>query len=122
MTEKYTEQQWADEGRRRFGANMQTWRFVCPVCGHEASVSDWLAAGATEGEVAFSCVGRHRPGAKDAFADGDNSLGCTYAGGGLFRMNPVQVVRDGLPALCLFAFASSSHVEPPAVTLDGRLA
>lgn len=49
-------------------------------------VSDWVAAGAGEGEIAFSCVGRRNP----AFTD------CDYAGGGLFRLNPIKVVMpDG---------------------------
>lgn len=56
------------------------WRFVCPVCKHEASVSEYRAAGAPDSAIAFSCIGR--------WADG---VGCDYAGGGLFRLNPVHI-------------------------------
>ena len=81
---------WNAEGERRFGVDRMAWRFVCPVCKHVASVADWKAVGATEGEVAFSCVGRHIDGAKSAF-EGKGEGPCTYAGGGLFRLNPVHV-------------------------------
>ncbi len=115
-----SESDWKAEAARRFGPDPMAWRFVCPVCGHVASVKDWRDAGAGNGEVAFSCVGRHRQGAKDAFAQGDASKGCTYAGGGLFRLNPVHVVREDGQAYDVFEFAAP--VVPPSVTLDGRLA
>jgi hypothetical protein len=88
-----THEEWLAEGRRRFGDDIMRWRFVCPSCGHVASVQDWKNAGATEGEVAFSCVGR-RTGGSAAF--GERGKGpCNYAGGGLFRINPVSIVKDG---------------------------
>jgi hypothetical protein len=91
---KYTHEQWIEEAKRRFGDDPMDWRFVCPVCGHVASVRDWKDAGAAEGEVAFSCVGRHIEGSKAAFEQSGEGP-CTYAGGGLFRLNPVEVTRDG---------------------------
>jgi hypothetical protein len=87
-----TYEQWLAEGYRRFGEDRRSWRFVCPVCGHAATPADWLAVGASQGEIAFSCVGRRIEGAKEAFAQGDNGKGCTYAGGGLFKLNPVDVL------------------------------
>jgi len=45
----YTE--WKAEGQRRFGKNKLNWRFVCPSCGHIASVQDWRDAGAPDGAV-----------------------------------------------------------------------
>lgn len=96
--------EWKAEAERRFGPDPMKWRFVCPSCGHIASTMCWKLAGATQGEVAFSCVGRHRDGAKEAFAGGDNSKGCTYAGGGLIKLNPVTVTSDG-KSTELFEFA-----------------
>ena len=64
MTIEMTHEEWTAEAERRFGKNAHDWKFVCPSCGHVASVRDWKEAGATEGEVAFSCVGR-RTGAAD---------------------------------------------------------
>jgi hypothetical protein len=77
--------------RARFGNDPMGWRFVCPSCGHIAAVRDWKGAGAPEGAVAFSCVGRWLG------ADGDRTFRrqggpCNYAGGGLFPLNPVRVV------------------------------
>jgi hypothetical protein len=83
-----THQEWHAEGVRRFGPDMKTWRFVCPSCGHVATVQDWLDAGASEGEVAFSCVGRHLPNPTEMFVKPGP---CNYAGGGLFAINPLQV-------------------------------
>jgi len=88
VAESYTVEQWRNEGQRRFGPDHMQWRFVCPSCGHVASVQDWNDAGATESEVAFSCIGRWTGQGKKIF----NKPGpCNYAGGGLFRLNPVLV-------------------------------
>lgn len=88
-----TRDQWVAEARRRFGPDPLNWRFVCPACGHIASACDWRDAGAPEGAVGFSCVGRWLPTARDAFAKGPGP--CNYAGGGLIGLNPVRVVHDG---------------------------
>lgn len=87
-----TFEQWNEEGERRFGTDRAKWRFVCPVCKHVASAQDWRDAGAPEGALAFSCVGRWLEAPRRAFED--SGVGpCNYAGGGLFRLNPVRVVR-----------------------------
>lgn len=97
-----TERAWNKEGERLFGKDRMRWRFVCPVCGHVASVADWKKVGATEGEVAFSCVGRHVPGAREAFTKGKGP--CTYAGGGLIGMNPVRIKRANGKTTDVFEF------------------
>jgi hypothetical protein len=96
-----TLEEWIQEGERRFGPDRLNWKFVCPVCGHIASAGDWKAAGAREAEVAFSCIGRHIPGSRSAFEDKGEGP-CNYAGGGLFRLNPVQIDENEDR---LFAFA-----------------
>jgi len=82
------------------------WRFVCPVCKTEMAVEDWKRVGATEGEVAFSCIGRHIEGAQPAFRR-TKAGPCDYAGGGLFRLNPVTVTKDGKEHQ-VFAFAEDT--------------
>jgi hypothetical protein len=67
-----------------------------------ASVRDWKAAGAGEGEVAFSCVGRHLPRAKEL---GQRPGPCNYAGGGLFKLNPMTVVMEDGGEADRFEFA-----------------
>jgi hypothetical protein len=96
-----TYEEWITEARRRFGDDASKWAFVCPSCGHVATVKDWRDAGAPEGEIAFSCVGRHLPGASDV---GERSSPCNYAGGGLFRLNPTEVEGEHY-----FAFASEAR-------------
>ena len=86
----FTHAEWVAEAERRFGKDAMSWRFVCPSCGHVASVRDWKDAGATEGEVAFSCVGRRLANAMAAIFEKGKGP-CNYAGGGLFQLNPVTV-------------------------------
>ena len=84
-----TESDWYAEGEKRFGKDRLKWRFKCPSCGYVASVQDWKDAGASSGEVAFSCIGRALGNKKEMY---DKTGGpCNYAGGGLFRINPVKV-------------------------------
>lgn len=105
--------EWRAEGVRLFGEDMFAWRFVCPCCGHVAKVADWRDAGAPEGAVAFSCVGRWTGGGTGAgffvAREGDPqkapTVPCNYAGGGLFGLNPVEVIDpDGIHRH-VFAFA-----------------
>jgi hypothetical protein len=91
----------------RFGADAKAWRFVCPSCGHVASVADWQAAGAGEGEIAFSCVGRALGSSEKIFTKSGGP--CNYAGGGLFAVNPLLVVMPGGRERPAFAFASEGR-------------
>lgn len=105
---KMTEQEWRDEAVRRFGPDEMQWRFVCPSCGHVASVQDWKDVGATEGEVAFSCVGRHMENAKQMC---QRPGPCNYAGGGLIGLNPVSITREDGKETRVFAFAEPVKEE-----------
>lgn len=91
---------WQEAGRKRYGANTSTWRFACPSCGFVATPADWREAGAPEGAIAFSCVGRWLGPSTDAFQIGAESPKgpCNYAGGGLFRINPIGVMDPDLGA------------------------
>lgn len=103
----YTFSEWKAEGERRFGADRMRWRFVCPVCKHVASGADYRDAGAPEGAIAFSCIGRYLDNKSlEAFA-GKQTGPCTYAGGGLFRLNPIRVTHATGRASELFAFAEA---------------
>lgn len=103
-----TQDEWRAQATALFGPDPMDWKFVCPSCCHVASVRDWKDAGATEGEVAFSCIGRH---AKDTDAADKKTFRkqggpCTYAGGGLFRINPVVIEgHDNV-----FAFATVTRM------------
>ena len=103
MIESITRKDWIAEGRRRFGDDQRRWRFVCPSCSHVAMPLDWINAGAPETAIAFSCVGRWAGANGEAF--GKKGRPCNYAGGGLFRLNPVRVVYDDEEEHQVFAFA-----------------
>ncbi len=91
-----TKTEWEAEGRKRFGDDVLDWKFVCPSCGYVASVRDWVDAApdtiAVGGMIAFSCVGRLLNSPQEAFSKGGP---CNYAGGGLIRLNPVEVDDNG---------------------------
>lgn len=107
-TRTLTLAEWEAEGERRFGKDKREWAFVCPVCGHVATALDWKAVGAPEGSVAFSCVGRWMDKPRDAFAKKGEGP-CNYAGGGLFRLNPVIVTDPGGKEHALFDFAPAGQ-------------
>ena len=87
-----TEDEWNAEGERLFGTDRRQWRFICPSCKHVATVKDWEDIGAPFEAVAFSCVGRWIKGPVGKI--GGNMQPCDYAGGGLFKLNPVHVIRN----------------------------
>ena len=95
---------WRAAAVARFGKDPMKWRFICPSCHHIASVRDWRDAGAPEGAVAYSCVGRWTS------ASDDNTFRrkggpCLYAGGGLFGLNPVRIEMPGGGLREVFEFA-----------------
>lgn len=87
-----TKDEWVKQGESLFGDNPMLWRFKCPACGFIQSPQDYMDAGAPESAIAFSCVGRWRTEYKEAFDTNDKRpIPCNYAGGGLFKFNPIQV-------------------------------
>lgn len=89
-----TKKEWEAEGERRFGDNKLEWKFKCPACGHVISVKDYKDAGAPNGAIAFSCIGRYLDAEpREAFvAKKDKGKSpCNYAGGGLVGLNSVEV-------------------------------
>ncbi len=102
--------EWQAEGRRRFGEDSNNWKFVCPICGRVASAQDWRDAGADDGEIAFSCIGRRIDGSREAF--GHTGPGpCNYTGGGLFALNPIAVNFPNGLSMNAFAFADPEELK-----------
>lgn len=97
------------EGRRLFGEDIMAWRFVCPACGHVASVQDYKDAGAPEGAVGFSCIGRYT-GPKRTIFEKDKPGPCDYTSGGLFNFSPVLVGSQPC-----FDFDRSAEVYPVTI-------
>ena len=86
---------WREEGGRRFGASYLKWRFRCPMCGHVASVQDFVSVGADANAAYNECIGRYT--GKGAPQDGDDS-GCNWCAYGLFgipREHDTVISDDG---------------------------
>ena len=88
--QKMTFAEWEARGKELFGDKKLDWKFKCPVCGFVQSMRDYKEAGAPMSAIGFSCIGRWREKCRDAFREKGKGP-CNYAGGGLFRMNPVHV-------------------------------
>jgi len=101
-------EEWEELGIRLFGEDRRQWEFVCPVCGHVARAQDWPDAGAPDNAVAFSCVGRWLGTVVERSDVSGTHRPCNYAGGGLFRLNPIQVMDLDGSTHEVFAF----HVKP----------
>ncbi len=106
---RITHSDWMDEGMKRFpGLHPREWQFVCPVCGVVTKYGEWLEHDA-EDSAAFSCIGRWTGATRGAF-EGEGPGPCNYAGGGLFRLNPVMVTMEDGEIRATFEFAGG--VEP----------
>jgi hypothetical protein len=93
---KMTHAEWLAEAARRYGPDSLKWQFKCPSCGHVACVQDWKDAGAPEGAVAFSCIGRYTgdPAAAAAAAFKGKGGPCNYTCGGLFQISPLTITLE----------------------------
>lgn len=97
---------WFAEGERLFGEDMLKWRFVCPSCGNIQSAEDfkkYVDQGAVPGDAYSICIGRYIPGSGHL---GSKTQPCNYSGGGLFKLNPVEII-DGQTIYNVFDFDRS---------------
>lgn len=105
-----TVEEWHAEGERRFGKDYSRWKFKCPSCWHVASVQNWKDAGAPEGGVAFSCIGRYTGATgRNAFKQAGGP--CNYTGGGIFKINPITVIEPNGYEHRIFEFAPSEDIK-----------
>lgn len=104
---------WQAAAVERYGANAMHWRFRCPVCRVETNVSEWKEAKAPEGAIGFSCIGRYtlRPDETPPADESGRRQPCNYAGGGLFKLNPVRVVAEDGEEHAMFDFADRPLCE-----------
>lgn len=101
-----TVDEWRAEAIRRFGDDYMAWKFVCPMCGHVASIRDFREAGAESPNCAYQeCIGRYN--GKGSPKEGDSS-GCNWAAYGLFGIpngkGIIVIDEDGMGTEC-FDFA-----------------
>lgn len=97
---------WLVEMRRRY-PNRNDVAFVCPVCHHRQTVGQFVAAAGDDGlrMAGFACIGRLMPKDQTSEAFSGKEGPCSYAGGGLFRLNPIVVVMPDLSKIEAFDFA-----------------
>lgn len=96
---------WLKEGKRRFGENLEKWKFKCSICAHVATVEDYKPykdKGATPNSAIQECIGRYQ-GATSFAMKGQGP--CNYALYGLFRFPGVIVKDDSGKDTMAFAFA-----------------
>jgi len=94
---------WIAKGKKLFGKNFDKWKFKCPSCGYIATGREYRDAGAPATAMGFSCVGRWTGSKKQI---GTKTGGpCNYAGGGLFKLNPVEVELEDGTTTGAFEFA-----------------
>jgi hypothetical protein len=99
--------EWLAEAERRFGWDPMFWRFVCPSCGHVASIRDWKDLGVAESGIAVSCLGCYTGDRKTMEDRMFKRKGgpCNYCGEGRRPMNPVIVDLGNGELRPTFAFA-----------------
>lgn len=118
--------EWQALAAKLFGPNPKDWAFVCPVCGTRQTIRDFeehtdLPENEIEDVIAFSCIGRwarggcEHPGLGPSGrvrddGGGKAAMGCDYAGGGLFQLNPTAILFNG-EIHRRFAFAESAPTE-----------
>ena len=83
-----TREQYFAEAVKRYGEDQNNWKFRCPSCESTMTVADYMRYPNGDALIAFSCIGRLMPHAVDI---GIKPGPCNYAGGGLFRFNPIDV-------------------------------
>lgn len=97
---RITRDEWLEEGKRRFGPDVTTWRFRCVSCGHAQNARDMmernpdLTLDTLRTTVFFSCEGRFTAG-----------IGCDWTLGGLFHIHTLEVQTDSGAVVPVFEFA-----------------
>ena len=98
---------WKEEGKRRFGQDFNNWKYKCPMCGHIASVQDFIDLGVKDpANVAYEeCIGRYKG---KGSPNKNDSSGCNWAAYGLFGIpngNGVFIMTGNEDGQEIFDFA-----------------
>lgn len=100
---KLTHDQWLKEGTSLFGKDFDDWAFVCPVCGHTATMRDFTLVGEARHKAYNECIGRYT-GGRSAFSD-QTGKPCDYTAHGLLNLCTSQVVAPNGELVSVFEFA-----------------
>jgi hypothetical protein len=97
-TKKLSYEEWENTGTQLYGSDKKEWKFKCPSCGFVQTFNDFLKFTTKEeaqGMIGFSCIGRVMEEKGEFLGKKKKGSPCNYAGGGLFRINPVIIVSEG---------------------------
>ena len=109
MMEKQTLKEWRAEAAQRFGKDPSKWAFVCPACGHVATVGDFLELGADASLAYQECIGRVSSPVRPP---DDPDQGCNWAAYGLFgTLGKGRIVAAGEKDVEVFDFAPATRQE-----------
>lgn len=111
---RLTYEEWEKMGQQLYGKDKKEWKFKCPSCGFVQTFNDFIKEGSSkEGAqrmIGFSCIGRVMK-EKREFLSKKKKGPCNYAGGGLFRINPVTITNNGKEQ-SYFDFADKIKTKP----------
>lgn len=111
--------EWKEEAVKRYGEDRMEWVFKCPSCGVHTKYKEWVEDENGVNMIAFSCIGRIRDKKYNAFSS-DKKQPCNYAGGGLFRINPIVIIDDEGIEHELFDFAMNPLCEKEEIKKDNN--
>lgn len=108
---------WVAEARARYNSRDEM-SFVCPICGHVATVADYQEAGAHEEAMGFSCIGRFQESTKRAFSSGSDAVKpgegpCDYTLGGFFSFPATIVIAPDGKEIPVFEWGPATKAEAP---------
>jgi hypothetical protein len=89
---KYTLDEWLVEGEKRFGKDKMKWKFKCPMCGHVASIEEFINIGVDANVAYVDCIGRYT--GKGSPKKGDTS-GCNWVAYGFLKTCGKGVLVNG---------------------------
>lgn len=93
---KFTQDEFRAKAIELYGDDPMNWKFRCPNCGVVTAAREWKMAGAPQGAIGFSCIGRY---VKSEGVIGNGKQPCDYTIGGLFVFSEMLV--DGDPFFAL---------------------
>lgn len=112
---RLTHAAWLAAAKERYGDKSSAWKFQCPSCGHVQCAKDFeertgLTREQILGQIGFSCIGRSLPAGAKVSEIFEKPGPCNYTGGGLLRLNPIEVDADGT-IIQVFDFADRPLTE-----------
>lgn len=100
--------EWEAQGRARYGDDKTQWVFQCPCCKVHTKAQEWIEA--QEPSISFSCIGRtHARPQSAVFGEKLRPVGCDYAGGGFFKLNPIKIIDEDGNSERIFNFSIPIH-------------